>query len=512
MHFSLRAKVTFLILLLTTLIISSIGVLVIRRQSVAQQEILHKSGQRESKALAFQASRAILDKDDLSISDNLQGMVGVSGYVAGGVSLTNGKQTLVRQISPEYQSSAQNLEPIFAQADIAFWEYLEKVKGKEDAIREQIIQAPGPLKGKLVIFQKAIYHPFISPNPPLLGITQIVFSDTYIREQIRANTIDLTISAAAFWVLGILGAFLLSHYIVKPVNILSKSAEIIGSGNLEHTVPPLGTDELGQLAKRFNEMTEGLRQAQSAREEQLVLNEQIKQAKEIQEGMNPAKFLKREGFQIKGFTRAAKGVGGDYYDFLELADGKLAVLISDVSGKSISASLVMVLIKTVVSTYLKLLGAVRGDKILDAVNRIMCGEAHIDKFATILFYLYDPQTRILDFSNGGHGPIFVFRAKTSDCTTSKLEGLPMGIDDDNEYRIARMQLNPGDIVVLYTDGITECWNSSKEEFGLARLREKILAYSGFTAKEIVDKLVLDLDQFAGNAEQHDDMTLVIMKV
>mgnify|MGYP000691633280 CR=1 FL=1 len=144
--------------------------------------------------------------------------------------------------------------------------------------------------------------------------------------------------------------------------LTSTTLPVSGRGNFDVTLPPLGSDELGALAKQFNAMTASLKRAGEEAKEQAIFNDQVKQAQEIQEGMNPSRFLKKPEYQIKGFTRAAKGVGGDYYDFQVMGDGRIAVLISDVSGKSISASLVMVLIKTVVSTYLKLFNTIRGDR------------------------------------------------------------------------------------------------------------------------------------------------------
>jgi sigma-B regulation protein RsbU (phosphoserine phosphatase) len=340
----------------------------------------------------------------------------------------------------------------------------------------------------------------------------VAVTDEYIKKSIRASLIELLIVGGIFFLAALIAAYLLSRFIVKPVKILSKGAAEVGKGNLDVTLPPLGSDELGQLAKQFNEMTAGLKKASEEAKEQAVLNDQIRQAKEIQEGMNPSRFLKKPEYQIKGFTRAAKGVGGDYYDFQVLGDGRVAVLISDVSGKSVSASLVMVLIKTVVSTYLKLFNTIRGDTILRTINRVMCGEAHIDKFATIQFFVFDPATKTLEFSNGGHGPLFLYRADRKVCTASKLEGLPVGIEEDNQYKLAKIQLSSGDIVMLYTDGITECWNIAKEEFGLKRVREKLIEYADLNPKEIIENFVRDLDEFSSGAEQHDDMTMVVMKV
>ena len=142
----------------------------------------------------------------------------------------------------------------------------------------------------------------------------------------------------------------------------------------------------------------------------------------------------------------------------------------------------------------------------------MCAEAHIDKFATFFLCVYDPVSRKLDFTNGGHGPIMVYRARDKVCTISKLEGLPMGIDEDNIYKLAQTSLEPGDMVVLYTDGVTEAWDLQKKEYGLQRLRQRILEYANLNAEEIVEKIVKDIDSFALGAEQHDDLSVVLLKI
>lgn len=510
MRIGLRFKVTVLILLLITIVIGSLGYFFLRQQNIELREQVTSQAGREARSLAFFSARAILEQDDLSIADSLQNLQHLKGFVYGTVvSYTTGAP--ITQIYAEaYREQSEELGKLWPQKRKDIWQRFDSQRPAE-IIREQM-PLPPENNYQLDTYFLPIYHPFITPNPPLLGMVEISFSDEFIQRIIRQNTVNLLIAAGIFWIIGILGAFILSTYIVKPVRILSQGAAIVGEGNLDHKVPDLGKDELGQLASQFNTMTRGLKDAQEQREEQLVINEQIRQATEIQEGMNPKKFLNREKFQVKGFTRAAKGVGGDYYDFQILQDGRLALLISDVSGKSISASLVMVLIKTVVSTYLRLFNSIRPDTIITTINKVMCAEAHIDKFATILFTIFNPENRELIFTNGGHGPVFLYRAKDKVCTVSKLEGLPMGIDDENSYGLSKLQLESGDIVVLYTDGITEAWDTQKNEWGISRLQQKIAEYSTLNAKEIVERIITEIDQFAEGAEQHDDMTLVILKV
>ncbi|MFO1527535.1 MAG: SpoIIE family protein phosphatase [Turneriella sp.] len=543
MRFGLQFKLTLLIVALITLVITSLGIYVAREKKRVLTETAAATAKKELASLAFIASRAILDRDDLALADSLQNAQGLPGFAIGAVFVPPKKIPLINRLGKDLTSRQREIERDALDTVRAEWDKTvgmqpthsappaktgrEKKDGGQggkpvvehssvstapDIVKPVIKPFLGDKNVNIQYFHKAVFHPFVKVNPPLLAVAQVAVTDDYINRSIRESLIELVIVGSVFFFFAMLAAYLLSRFIVKPVKVLSKGAEAVGAGDLDVTLPPLGRDELGALAKQFNTMTASLKRASAEAKEQAVFNDQVRQAKEIQEGMNPSRFLKKPEYQIKGFTRAAKGVGGDYYDFQLMGDGRIAVLISDVSGKSISASLVMVLIKTVVSTYLKLFNTIRGDTILRTINRVMCGEAHIDKFATIIFYIFDPATKTIEFSNGGHGPLFIYRGDRKVCTATKLEGLPMGIEEDNVYRLAKLTLRSGDIVLLYTDGITECWNQAREEFGLKRVREKIVEYAHLNPKEIIENLVRDLDDFASGAEQHDDMTMVVMKI
>lgn len=510
MRFGLQFKLTALIVALIMAVIASLGIYVAREKKTVLTETAAATARKELASLAFIASRAILDRDDLALADSLQNAQGLPGFTIGAVYLPKSKTPLINRIGKELGERQKDIERDALETVRTEW---DKTVGSTSKIVIPLTKIfLGDSDVKIQYFHKAVFHPFVKVNPPLLAVAQVAVTDEYINRSIRNSMIELAIVASVFFVLAFGAAFVLSRFVVKPVKILSKGAEEVGKGNFDITLPPLGSDELGALAIQFNTMTASLKRAGAEAKEQAIFNDQVKQAQEIQEGMNPSRFLKKPEYQIKGFTRAAKGVGGDYYDFQLMGDGRIAVLISDVSGKSISASLVMVLIKTVVSTYLKIYNTIRGDTIIRTINRVMCGEAHIDKFATIQFFVFDPATLSLEFSNGGHGPLFVYRADRKICTATKLEGLPMGIEEENVYKLAKMQLYSGDIVMLYTDGITECWNHAKEEFGLKRVREKLVEYADLNPKEIIQNFVRDLDEFASGAEQHDDMTMVVMKI
>jgi len=499
-------KVIFLILVLVTFIVVSIGVYSLWTQARQLESDMIRNITRDAESLGFVSARSVLVGDDLSMLENLQMMSRIPGYVYGQVLSARNQSSLVRRINPNYEKDF--IEEALQKSLDRYWKQEFQAEGAKVTL-EELSDFPGALK--LYVFYYPFFHPFAADRR-FLGVVQVVHSNEIINERTRRTAQNLTISMVFFWILAGLGAAVLARLIVRPVNVLAKGAQIVGEGNLDYKVPVMSEDELGALARQFNRMTEGLKSAQQAKEEQLVLDEQIRQAKEIQEGMNPMEMLDTGAYQVKGFTRAAKGVGGDYFDFQILPDGRLAVLISDVSGKSISASLVMVLIKTVFSTYLELFRTVRPDTILTTINKVMASQAHIDKFATMIFLLFDPEKKTIEFTNGGQGPLFLYRADGGVCTLSKLPGLPVGIDDDNEYSIARIQAHPGDMVVLYTDGITEAFNKAKEQFDISGLRKRIIDYAERDVEEMVGQIVEDIDEFSMGTEQHDDMTLVILKI
>ena len=146
---------------------------------------------------------------------------------------------------------------------------------------------------------------------------------------------------------------LLSGVIIKPIRKLSEGAAEIGRGNLDYRIGLDSSDELGKLAYEFNVMTMQLKKGKDIEIEKRIMDEQVDIAKEIQEGLNPMGFYNKKGIEIKGFTRAAKGVGGDYFDYIDINENMVGALISDVSGKGVPASLVMVMIRTVFVTQTK---------------------------------------------------------------------------------------------------------------------------------------------------------------
>jgi serine phosphatase RsbU (regulator of sigma subunit) len=383
-----------------------------------------------------------------------------------------------------------------------------RTAGKVDEKDITISNYPDPSDkaGTIVDF----YKPVLSRNGAKVAVVVIGLSDIIIRQELQSLIKVMVPLSLAFIAISILGAVVLASVTIKPIRILSKGASIIGQGNLDYKIEIKSGDELGALAREFNQMTSQIKESKDNEIEQRLMQEQLDVARDIQEGLNPMGFYNKDGIQIKGFTRAAKGVGGDYFDYREIGENKIGALLSDVAGKGVPASLVMVMIRTVFTALIS-----RGDvdcgRLVRSINDSMSGDFAIDKFATLFFFVYDKKTGEVAFANAGHGPLFLYRASQRACTVTKVDGVPIGIMDDVDYAQAKVKFNPGDIILVNSDGITEMRNVNKDEYGHKRLQQMFIENSGKNANDIVDTIVNDVDTFRGEASPHDDMTILVFK-
>ncbi len=358
-------------------------------------------------------------------------------------------------------------------------------------------------------FTLVIYNQF---NDEKAALIQLGFSDRAIHEQAALIRNAIILLILVFSAAAVVAATFLAFITTKPLKKLSEGVAIISTGNLDHKISVRSHDEIEALAEDFNNMTDELKQSKEKEIEGRIMQEQLELAKEIQEGLNPMGFYNKDGIQIRGYTKAAKGVGGDYFDYIEIDDKRIGALISDVSGKGIPASLVMVMIRTVfVSAIRQDPKTIQCKKIVSAINDALSAEFAIDKFATLFFMIYDRESEMVAFSNAGHGPLFCYRAQKGACTTTKIDGMPIGVMEDAEYLQTKVALNPGDIIILYTDGVTEMRNPDKEEYGLKRLQSIVSSNHEKSADEIVQLIIDDLERFRSTAAPHDDTTFLVFK-
>jgi phosphoserine phosphatase RsbU/P len=259
----------------------------------------------------------------------------------------------------------------------------------------------------------------------------------------------------------------------------------------------------------------------SHRAEQREMEREIEIAQAVQLRLFPQTAPSASGLDCHGVCRPVRGVAGDYYDFLQLGPGKLGIAVGDVTGKGISAALLMASLQASLRSY----ASVSRDG-MASVTREMNGQlfalTEATRFATLFWGIYDAGRRTLTYVDAGHDPAFLLRSafgssppglpKPSPVERLRTGGLPLGVFSESDYREGAVALGPGDLVAIYTDGITEATNAAEEEFGEARL-ERLLRENAHRPAADVSRLVLEsVNDFREGRPQHDDMTLVIARV
>ncbi|MBK7393427.1 MAG: SpoIIE family protein phosphatase [Chloracidobacterium sp.] len=238
------------------------------------------------------------------------------------------------------------------------------------------------------------------------------------------------------------------------------------------------------------------------------MERELELATEIQQRFQPEGPPTVEGYDFQGISFSCYEIGGDYYDFIPRHDGKMLVALGDVSGKGTSASLLMSSLHAAVH------GQVAAKtplvQLVTSVNEYLTENTPGNRFITFFVTELDPATGELTFINAGHNPALIGRA---DGTIEQLDssGLPLGLMGFAEYEVGKAQLNAGDVLFIYSDGVSEANNLAEDEFGMDRLIQVISDNVGRSASGIRDKVESALSDFTGTAAPNDDITLVIVK-
>ena len=245
------------------------------------------------------------------------------------------------------------------------------------------------------------------------------------------------------------------------------------------------------------------------------LNREFEIAREVQEHLFPQRLPAVPGLYYCGRCRPAREVGGDYYDFLELPEGRLGVAIGDVSGKGIGAALMMASLEASLRAQLFVKASLGQDlaELMKRVNLLVYEASSANRYATLFYAEYDPQSRQLSYVNACHNPPVILRKSATGCEVFRLETggpviglLPQCFQQDS------FPLEPGDLAVLFTDGVSESMNARDEEWGEDRLIEFAQTCHGVSASEAMTRILAAAEAFAAGAPQHDDMTLVLLRV
>jgi hypothetical protein len=242
--------------------------------------------------------------------------------------------------------------------------------------------------------------------------------------------------------------------------------------------------------------------------DKLGLKGDLEIAREIQMGLVPSKPFHRDGFSIFCHMRPANTVGGDYYDILELAENQIGVVIGDVAGKGMPAALMMALLQGSLRTLVT--AGHRGPELISKLNDYLWTNIPSHSLITLFYGELNTSTGDLCFLNCGHNAPLLMR---SDQRMERLVSTSMvlGIQSDPPFQVNNTQLQPGDALLLFTDGITEAFNESEEEYGEDRMTAFLQAHYGLPSEQILQLLVEEVLRFCGHVRPGDDMTLMLIK-
>ncbi len=252
-----------------------------------------------------------------------------------------------------------------------------------------------------------------------------------------------------------------------------------------------------------------LREAELQRELERV-NHDLGVARSIQQGLLPQQSPKLADYEVAGWNQPADQTGGDFFDWQELPDGRLAISLADVTGHGIGPALVAAACRA----YSRASFLASGDPgtVVDRLNRLLAEDLPSDKFVTFAVALLDPVGSTLQLLSAGHGPILWFSPATGEIRNLDAQGIPLGLITGFEYgRATEAPLAPGDMLVLVTDGFYEWEDQQGEQFGLARLESVIRESHDYDPDEVIRRLHTSLMSFSGGTEQKDDLTAVVLK-
>jgi phosphoserine phosphatase RsbU/P len=256
-----------------------------------------------------------------------------------------------------------------------------------------------------------------------------------------------------------------------------------------------------------------LKRSESDSEPPRAFRRDLEDAKRVQQAFFPEQTMSIPRVSCETSYQPARAIGGDYYDLLALQKGRWGIAIGDVSGKGICAALIMASLQASVK-FQALQPHLKLSTLLGDINRLVYGFSPTNIFATLFYAEYDPAKRLLNYVNAGHNPPLVLRPKNGSCEIFQLTstGIPLGISADSQFASATFQFEIDDVLVAYTDGITEAENRQQEFWGEQRLEALLKSCSRENPKEIINAILEQVCTFANGQPQHDDQTLLVMRV
>jgi serine phosphatase RsbU (regulator of sigma subunit) len=339
----------------------------------------------------------------------------------------------------------------------------------------------------------------------------------------RANLIRFAlIGLTSALVLGALAGYV-GHHMTAPIATVREDVKSFADddfSNDDASVASLieiaGKDrtEIGQLASAFLDMRQRLiRHVENltkvTAEKQEIVS-RMETARRIQRSLLPDSVPVTAAFDIYGWSEAAEETGGDFYDWIDLPDGRIVISVADVTGHGIGPAMMAAVCRAYARATMQGEGAL--GPMMDKLNRLVLNDTKGEQFVTYFVSVIDPRTRKVRIISAGHGPILLYHSASGEIQETRTHGPPLGLFDDLAADpITEITLEPGDVMMVVSDGFFEWMNTHGEQFGTDRLRDSLKRNASVPAEEIVNRLRSEVQEFTVGIAQPDDMTAVIVR-
>jgi len=347
----------------------------------------------------------------------------------------------------------------------------------------------------------------------LWGTFRIGFSMQKTEEAIRDLQLRLIILMSILLLVTVIVINRATAFLMRPLQNLNKGVGKVAKGDLTYRIELKRTDEIGDLARAFNQMTTDLNQyitnlqiTTAAKER---IQSELKLGKDIQKRMLPhvfPAFPSRKEFEIFAIMEPAKEVAGDFYDFFFIDNDNLCIVISDVSGKGVPSALFMVIAKTLLQAEVQRGYAI--EDVLFNVNNALSRNNETSMFATLFCGVINLKSGELRMINAGHNPPIIGNEKDGYSFIELNHNIALGVLDNFEFMSGQKQLKTGDKILLYTDGITEAFNPDGDIFSEERLMSIVDQNKAMNNRQLIQKIQHEIKNFALDSEQSDDITIL----
>jgi serine phosphatase RsbU (regulator of sigma subunit) len=338
-------------------------------------------------------------------------------------------------------------------------------------------------------------------------VAEITYSGELLRERLsRVLLFYLLIGLIAVG-MGIALAYNFSNYLSRPISGIVEDADRIAHGDLDHPIRSMPNAEFENLKDSITIMITHIREYSEELERERA---ELQIAADIQRTFLPRTIPAIPGFSLAASSIPAREVGGDFYDFILLGERRLGLVIADVAGKGIPAALFMALSRSIVRAMALTDHTIETS--IEESNELISADAVSGMFVTLFYGVLDPDTHVLSYVNAGHNPPLHYNAGKAEVAMLLPTGMVLGVEPDEHYSVGTILLNCGDMLVLYTDGVTEAINSANKQFGEDRLIDIIRTNADCTPEALLAIILDEIESFCEKMPQFDDITIVILKM